>query len=1131
MTDEGLPGAPQVDVIVPTSDSIAGNIADDALIPVILGPTQVGTQRFDELRNQVIQGLATTGQLAAHTGDQAAHYTAAQIVTAIDGELGSMDWRTGGGGGGLQIVSHDGTLDGDGTAADPLGVDTNYLNRVGLSFAGTVMQLRRDGSGANAANIASALTDFVRDLGPYDQLTAAQKTSVRRGDMTAMTHGGLLNQLWLCWSPTLANTGADGRAPGEDNSGWRPVSGSIHDITSGSRHFEFGDIARTPLSHYLIISSGTLAYNDIVDPNSTIAIEFGIPANRVLPDPGAQTLGDVAKIVQNPNPLLPNVWGVGDPLSPARQAQLDSIAGILTRIAELTLEIGPNWQADPADGRFAVEEDEPTTAEVVGLTYYDNRYTWTAPNLARDYLVARLDLNADPTLYRFRFNDGSAIGITPADEIALNNQYRWYGFQLTTRAVNDTVELQKSMPGPTGRTTYAGITQAGETRVNTANFDNIPIAATDVETALNWIDDHIVSTGATFVRTGVVTYDSNNHLLTATTIGNHTPVLGDAVVLALPANIDDDTAALTLQISPGTVTHSLFGPDEFAVSADELKPNSFIVAMLLPDSVGTSRWFMIGPVNLTQDQVESDTSDAFGLVSGRRLAQAIDAHGGTGGVTPDQLEDWWGDFDTSLTGSSAGLQWAGETDDGTVKTARITPRSLANILTHFSDDDGFLVKAGNDDLAWKGIETDNSLSGSGVSGDVLGVDVHEVIELLQENIAYYHEQDSPQFSTRGSSIGHQYRTSPYTKTITHVTAAIDPPDTGVAHYVCRVYEVTNEGRIVAKLGDSNQIEISGSHYTGHRFTFPHDGVTIPPSTRVAIVISRTITGDNTATHVIFGPESSNSPRESYPDASNDFHEETWNEYDERDPQVGDDRHAHGSGTTYGDIWIYYSISYDHGRFVGDGNVDASHIDSGDADDGWVLTADGSGGADWEANPAGGDTTWQGTWSAGTYPAGAVVVRNGELWMADAQTSDTPWPSANNEWHQIDTNGHYRGDWVLNGYYRTGDFVTDGDGNVYLKTGNAGNQNLDSNTWTDLGRIADIEDWALEGNTQRIPESKVPGTLIDGIQYGNLQNGRATIRFDRVTTPNNRFNLPFWMGSQPAYDALATKEANVIYFTT
>ena len=137
-----------------------------------------------------------------------------------------------------------------------------------------------------------------------------------------MTHGGLLNQLWLCWSPTLANTGANGRAPGEDNSGWRPVSGSLHDITSGSRHFEFGDIARTPLSHYLIISSGTLDYDDIVDPDSTIAIEFGIPANRVLPDPGAQALGDVAKIVQNPNPLLAQRLGRGRPADarPARRS-------------------------------------------------------------------------------------------------------------------------------------------------------------------------------------------------------------------------------------------------------------------------------------------------------------------------------------------------------------------------------------------------------------------------------------------------------------------------------------------------------------------------------------------------------------------------------------------------------------------------------------------------------------------------------------------------------------------------------------------------------------------------------------------------------------------------------------------
>ena len=55
----------------------------------------------------------------------------------------------------------------------------------------------------------------------------------------------------------------------------------------------------------------------------------------------------------------------------------------------------------------------------------------------------------------------------------------------------------------------------------------------------------------------------------------------------------------------------------------------------------------------------------------------------------------------------------------------------------------------------------------------------------------------------------------------------------------------------------------------------------------------------------------------------------------------------------GNIKIFYTLILDHGNLVGDGNVNAAHIDSESAADGEVLTADGSGGAAWEAAAGGG----------------------------------------------------------------------------------------------------------------------------------------------------------------------------------
>ena len=106
---------------------------------------------------------------------------------------------------------------------------------------------------------------------------------------------------------------------------------------------------------------------------------------------------------------------------------------------------------------------------------------------------------------------------------------------------------------------------------------------------------------------------------------------------------------------------------------------------------------------------------------------------------------------------------------------------------------------------------------------------------------------------------------------------------------------------------------------------------------------------NTATaRVSEGSEAADTPRESYVDASDETHP-----CSESLIHGGlacsrhHSRESHATGFLRGDIKIWYTVTVHHGLLVGDGNVNADHIDSDTATDGQVLTADGSSGATWE----------------------------------------------------------------------------------------------------------------------------------------------------------------------------------------
>ena len=143
----------------------------------------------------------------------------------------------------------------------------------------------------------------------------------------------------------------------------------------------------------------------------------------------------------------------------------------------------------------------------------------------------------------------------------------------------------------------------------------------------------------------------------------------------------------------------------------------------------------------------------------------------------------------------------------------------------------------------------------------------------------------------------------------------------------------------------------------HTFAFS-DPIEIPASQRIRIYGSRVDSdgesGSGTrSAHLSRGDEDSASPRKSYDDANLDFARIRHVRANTAFPEVGDTTHDHDAASVRGDIKIWFTTKIDHGQIVGDGTVNAAHINSGTSADGEVLTSDGSGGASWEA-ASGGD---------------------------------------------------------------------------------------------------------------------------------------------------------------------------------
>ena len=229
------------------------------------------------------------------------------------------------------------------------------------------------------------------------------------------------------------------------------------------------------------------------------------------------------------------------------------------------------------------------------------------------------------------------------------------------------------------------------------------------------------------------------------------------------------------------------------------------------------------------------------------------------------------------------------------------------------------------------LPTDNTLKFN--ASDELAVNVTDVIDRLNETVEYYSDETGNEYDDGGhASMGEDYDTSAHRHIIHKVQIDINGADTSNGFWRAGVFSIDAGGDITAVLGRSGTEGIDVDQR--HTFVFPNP-VEVPASQRIRILGSRVDndgeSGSGTrSAHLSRGNEESASPRESYDDAHLDFARIRHVRVNHAFPDVGDSTHDHDAASVRGDIKIWFTTKIDHGNLVGDGSVNAAHLDSGSA---------------------------------------------------------------------------------------------------------------------------------------------------------------------------------------------------------
>ena len=397
---------------------------------------------------------------------------------------------------------------------------------------------------------------------------------------------------------------------------------------------------------------------------------------------------------------------------------------------------------------------------------------------------------------------------------------------------------------------------------------------------------------------------------------------------------DNAGAGTATTFARGDHVHAL--PEDF-VTPDMLKADSEIEQGLLRTRIDAQ----VDLTLVTQTDAEAGTSTIERAWSAERVAEAIAAlapEGGEGGGTLSNTAP------TTMTpgqNSASGSSTAGSRGDhahgiGVGTPVRVAAANAVGSAASFSRSDHVHQ-----------VPIDNTLQ---YASSEFGVNIQRVVQEVSEWVQHFASGSA--HDTSGHSGKYHEYTSPNThRRISSVQYDFDP-DNDSDDKTYRVYVIEKSGTNIDEVIGVSE-PYSGNNLQ-HRFHFD-DGVLINPAVRIGIGLHRTDGGGNNyGLQVRAGDESQDSPRESYDDASKDFHFEGRFVHDRNFPTAGDTVGGTTANRVYGNPEIFYRIIHPHEALVGDGSVTASHISSGSADADWGLLADGSGNSEFRSLVVHGD---------------------------------------------------------------------------------------------------------------------------------------------------------------------------------
>ena len=647
----------------------------------------------------------------------------------------------------------------------------------------------------------------------------------------------------------------------------------------------------------------------------------------------------------------------GSLLTDAERHDLNSIQGLLAKTADLRVKVtARSWGnvTNLAQGGF-VSENAGNLGPVHAATLaYVLAKIATTGDSNNDYVYIRIPANRHVGDYRVRQNGSlGEFFITSWDHVGSAANFEYYRSRHNLFA-SYSVTIQYDAVTAT-QTDFRGELDASKVTIDASSFDG-QLATTDdtAQKVAQKFDDYapnkLEATEANdgdseefgqvsgqLVAGAIDAHHTTQHTwLTELRLDFREPQAGTEsqfhiLFVATPtthnrilefSHLTDDDADFIRSIIQGAVVNvagQFFTVFSYEASGTSLWLNGTFDATptLVDDQTYRLRFTTPRPASVDAADVPVDTSNFNGKLAAtddtvQKVADKVDDFvfsAGMGG-NPE-----WGDVQNRPNRPSAAELLAGTSTDEAVPSVSDV---VALVNTHrLARSNADPENVGNEAL--EGDEAEVSRRDHGhrfphnntiqydADAENFGINIHDVTEHTDQTVRYFTDEDT--FTNGGGlSEGQIYSTSGFRKLITKVQ--LQTSNILQAHFRVRIKTVDADRNITGDLGRSYAVNPGSTNPHSYPF-YDADGnvgIVEEGNQRIAIILEGNEAGDTPALR--YGDQESDSPGESYPDASVDFHLENDVVYADRDPAIGQHSHSHGTRIR-GNIKIFYQLIYGH----------------------------------------------------------------------------------------------------------------------------------------------------------------------------------------------------------------------------